>query len=339
MGGAESGPTGPGIGLISRKLAVICIWLPPTWAGNRNLDMTDGIKKGTGMMKAQLHWHATGIACVLLWLAAVSSMAQIVSPLSVGNYTPATDVLGRILPGNDLDPDPCLVEIRKAGPGGYIAPPDPVTGAGDTNYNPLVRNSHIGHGAIGTRPGLFSENFTNRLESGVQYFARVFDRATAEAALYYADSVLFDEPASHETSREVVFGGMKLVSGEDDPDPDGDGIPTGMEVDMGLDPNNPDSDRDGYGDRFEVLHSAFLSPTEPDSNEIRLDSPEAVGEHRAVWWSIPDVAYRLEYTDAMTDPEAFTEIWSGTASQTNLEISVEDWVTNSPMGFFRWAIP
>lgn len=341
MGGAESGPTGPGIGLISRKLAVICIWLPPTWAGNRNLDMTDGIKKGTGMMKAQLHWHATGIACVLLWLAAVSGMAQIVSPLAVGNVTPATDVLGRTLPGNDLDPDPCLVEIRKAGPGGYIAPPDPVTGAGDTNNNPLVRNTHIGHGAIGARSGLFSEIFTNRLESGVSYFARVFDRPAAEAALYYADSALFDEPPSDATVREVTFGTMRLVSGEADVDNDGDGIPDALELEeFGTDPTAKDTDEDGYDDGFEVAYDDYLDPGEPDVNEIRVTGQEGGGDYWAAWWAIPGVTYRLEFRPAWIDGTAYSQVWSGAASGTNVEISVQNWMqTNSPKGFFRYTVP
>ena len=341
MVGAESGPVGPWIGLIFRKVAVICIWLPAPWAGNRNLDMTVEIKKGTGMMKTQHHWHALGIACVFLGMAAASSLAQIVSPLAVGNVTPATDVLGRTLPGNDLDPDPCLVEIRKAGPGGYIVPPDPVTGAGDTNYNPLVRNTHIGHGAIGTRSGLFSEIFTNRLEGGVSYFARVFDRTTAEAALYYADSALFDEPSSEATELHVTFASMRLVSGEADIDSDGDGIPDALELEeFGTDPTAKDTDEDGYDDGFEVAYDDYLDPGEPDVNELRVTGLEDGGDYRAAWWAIPGVAYRLEFRPAWIDGIAYTQVWSGAASGTNLEISVQNWMlTNRPKGFFRYTVP
>lgn len=293
-------------------------------------------------MKAQLHWFGAGIAWVMLWMAAPSGRAQIETPWTAGNFSPATDVLDRNLPGSNGEPDSAArVEIRQAGPGGLIVAPDPETGAGDEGLNPLLRVSYMGHDAIGVNPGLFSETFSNRFGTGTSYFARVFDKPSAAAALYYANSALFTEPPSHENSREVTFGAMQLVSGEADLDNDGDGIPDTLEMEeFGTDPNSKDTDEDGYDDGFEVAYDDYLDPGEPDVNEIRVTGQEGGGDYWAAWWAIPGVTYRLEFRPAWIDGTAFIQVWSGAAGGTNLEINVQNWMqTNSPKGFFRYTVP
>lgn len=295
-------------------------------------------------MKMQFHLKRFCAVGAILWMAAGAAHAQIGTSVAVGNITPAEDALGRNVSGCWCNSNAASrIEIREFGTG-IVKPP--ATQPEIEAANPLVRETYMGSGVVGTDTGMFSEIFTNRqVLAGKTYYARAFLAPSIPAAIYFTDSLSFQDvpPAQWASvpSIDVVFEPVQLVSGEEDLDTDQDGIPNALEdgVEFSTDSNNPDTDGDGYEDGFEVAHGAYLQPTEPDPNEIRLVSPEAPGERLAVWWSIPDVAYRLEYTDAMTDPEAFTEIWSGTASQTNLEISVEDWITNSPMGFFRWAIP
>jgi hypothetical protein len=288
-------------------------------------------------------------ACAIVWLAAGTARAGIESSVDIGNVSPVKDALARNLPGTWLGDSnlAARVEIREVGTG--ILNPYEHTAEAIDLANPLFRLTHLGENVLGANPGMFSEKVADRQDlGGKSYYARVYDHQLPSASLYYADSLPFQDvpsaqwPVVH--AIEVVFQeDVRLVSGAADLDSDNDGIKDAFEQDGGefeaLDENDPDTDDDGYGDRFEVDHAQYLNPTDIDSNEIVLYSPEAAGEHMATWWAIPGVGYRLEYTDALLVPEAFTEIWSGTAAQTNMEVIVEDWVTNSVKGFFRWTIP
>jgi hypothetical protein len=293
-------------------------------------------------MKSPFHLKETCVACTIVWMAAGTAQAQIGISVDVGNQGAVTDVLGRNLPGTWGESNSSArVEIREYGTG-IVKPP--ATEAEIDAANPLVRITYLGNNVIGTNPGKFSETFSDRgVLAGKTYYARVYDAPSVAAAIYFADSLSFQDVPSTEWqivhAIDVVFQPVSLVSGEDDTDTDGDGLPDWMEAELGTSPTRRDTDGDGYGDGFEVVHDGYLHRSELDPNEIRLDPPEIAGEHTAAWWAIPDVSYRLEYTDAMTDPEAFTEIWSGTAATTNLEVPVGNWVTNGPTGFFRWAIP
>lgn len=293
-------------------------------------------------MNRRFHMKELCLAGAIACLAAGMARAQIGISVDVGNLIPATDVLGRHLPGSwGFSNEASRIEIREVGTG-IVKPP-----AAESEIeaaNPLVRTTYLGNNVIGSNPGKFSEPFADRgVLAGKSYYARVYDAPEVSGAMYFSDSRPFhDVPATEwgiVHAIEVVFEPVSLVSGEDDTDTDGDGLPDWMEADLGTSPTRQDTDGDGYGDRFEVIHEDYLHRNDLDPNEIRLDPPEVAGEHAAAWWAIPNVAYRLEYTDAMTDPEAFVEIWSGTAATTNLAVGVEDWVTNSPTGFFRWAIP
>lgn len=282
-----------------------------------------------------------GVAVFLL--AAAVARAQVGS-LIVGNSAPVTNALGQPFQGVNGFPEiSARVEIREVGPG--IAAPDPGTGEGNGAVNPLVRASYIGHDVPFANSGLFSETFSNRLAEGAWYFARVYDAPAPGSSLYYANSVAFEGPPSSVSSIDVVFQGRRLVNGEPDLDTDGDGIPDAMELDMGLDYYNPDTDGDGFADRFEELNE-YVDPREARALDLWIQAPSAGADwHSVGWWTIPGVAYRLEFRPQWVDGEPYiTDVWTGVASGTEigtLEVDVEDWVTNSPfMGFFRvFAIP
>jgi hypothetical protein len=295
-------------------------------------------------MKMKMHLKTVGVSCAVVWLAMAEVQAQIIPVLTVGNTIPATDVLGRNLPGTKDEPDTASrVEIREVGDA--IFPPDPETGEGNETKNPLFLVSYLGWLVVGTNTGMFCETLTNRLPAGKTYFARVYDAPSVSNAIYYANSTTFvDVPGSNDI--HVVFHAVQRVDGQADTDADGDLIPEWMELDLGTDPNDWDTDDDGYNDGFEVVHGDYLNPKLEDPREIRIRAPEYVGagltgEHAAIWWTIPGVAYRLEFRPRWADGEAYSNIWSGTASETNLEVNVETWVqTNSPAkGFFRWIMP
>ena len=277
-----------------------------------------------------------GVAVFLL--AAAVARAQVGS-LIVGNSAPVTNALGQPFQGVNGFPEiSARVEIREVGPG--IAAPDPGTGEGNGAVNPLVRASYIGHDVPFANSGLFSETFSNRLAEGVWYFARVYDAPAPGSSLYYANSVAFEGPPSSVSSFDVVFQGRRLVNGEPDLDTDGDGIPDAMEGDMGLDPNSADTDGDGYGDYFEAVNGGYLNANEPDAEfDVQIRPAAGSDPHAVSWWTIPvpGLFYRLEYIAALPFEEEFTEdIWSGTATETNVQVDVEEWVeTESPMGFFR----
>lgn len=297
-----------------------------------------------------MHVHSKELGlflCVMIGLAAGAAQAQVVPPLYVGNQTPITNALGRNLAGEDGSPDSASrVEIRQTTGAGVVLPPDPATGEGNP-ANPLVQVSYIGHDLIGANTGLFSETFTNRLPTNTTYFARVFDAPTPGAALYYANSAPFASPPSSEANVDVVFGPLQLVSGEEDIDTDGDGIPDAMESEvLRTSPTDRDTDGDGYGDYFEAVYRDYLNAREPDEPlSVQINPPAVAGvdPYTVSWWTIPvpGMQYRLEYTDALLVPEAFVEVWSGTATATNVDVDVDELVrTNSFIkGFFRVLIP
>jgi len=276
--------------------------------------------------------------------------------LTIGNTNPVLDHVGRPFPGIWMSSNTASrVEVREVGLA--IIPPDPSTGAGNDTLNPLLLGTYMGFGVIGTNAtGIFSYNLDGigleRLPEGVEYFARVYDAPLTSEAYYYANSLPFQDvpPGEYSTTPTVYvnFQSIYLVNGGDDTDSDGDLLPDWMEFEItSTDPNAWDSDEDGYYDGFEELHSDYLVQGEKDENAVQLHTPVFSGdppqtnEYYVSWWAIPGVFYQLEYRDAMTDGLIFTNIWDGTASQTNVEISVDDWVqTNVGMkGFFRYLIP
>ncbi|MGD9781597.1 MAG: hypothetical protein AB7V14_05525 [Kiritimatiellia bacterium] len=299
-------------------------------------------------MRTKFHVESWAWAA-LFALAGLPSVASAQgSALSVGNWIPVTNALWRNLPGTDGDPDNSgRVEIRQTWTGGTILSPANEQSQIET-FNPLVTNSHLGRGVLGINPGTYAETFADRsvLATNLLYYARVFDRADPAAAIYYADTETFPGQPVDVTSINPEFGPLKLVAtGELDGDADGDGIPDAMEGDMGLDANSPDHDGDGYGDWFEAHYGDYLDPKEWNSPlEILLNSPENAGvdPHTVSWWTIPvpDMTYRLDYRPLWVDGEAYTNLWSGAATDTHLEVDVEDWVqADGVKGFFRVTVP
>jgi hypothetical protein len=306
-------------------------------------------KKGSGRMNTHLHFQELAAGVAILLASAGLAGAQVpAGSLTVENQTALTDVIGRTLPGTWGFPDAAVrVEIRKTVSGG-MPPPNPATGEGEPEN--LVQASCMGKGILGSNPGRFSEVFTNRLGSG-SFYARVYDQPAAGGSLYYRDSTAFtDDGAAQYAYPNFAGSPWNLVNTNEFAygDSDGDGVPDALESTLGLDPGNPDTDGDGYPDLFELLYADYLNPTEPDAPfEVAIDLPApAESDPYIVSWDtipVPGMEYRLEYTDALPFEEEFTEtIWSGTATDTQLIVDVDEWVrTNSLFkGFFRvWAGP
>ena len=287
-------------------------------------------------MNTKIHLKALLGAAAVLWLAEGAAQAQINS-LTVFSSTPVTNALGRNLAGTGgVSNGASRVEIRQLGAG--IQPPNPDTHEGNEFANPWVRTTYLGYGVLGANPGCFSEEFKERLPDG-SYFARVYDAEFPANALYYADSLPFAAPDKSVSSLEVEFGALKLVNGDEDVDTDGDGIPDAMENERtGTIASEWDSDKDGWDDRFEVLNDT-LDPNESTPIEVAIHAPEPEVQpplgHAVSWWTLPGVAYRLEFHPDQADATNYVEVLSGAAPGSQMVEDV-DWVLDeSPTGFFR----
>lgn len=291
---------------------------------------------------------AIGAAILGLVVQPPSAGAQGIS-LSVGNSIAVADVFDRNWPGTDGDPgNSCPVEIRQTWTGGVILSPTNAPEDVET-FNPLVTNTYLGRGVLGANPGVYTETFTNRsvIATNLQYYARVYDRPPGPTPVYYADTEPFFGPPPDVPSINPEFGPSKRVStGQVDVDTDGDGIPDGAEGDLGLDPNSPDTDEDGYNDWFEAFWWDYLNPKEGDAPlEIEINSPEIPGSgpRTVSWWTIPvpGMTYQLQFRPWWQDETAYSNVWSEVATDREVEYDVEYLIqTDRPeRGYFRVVIP
>ncbi|NCA81875.1 MAG: hypothetical protein EOM72_03930 [Opitutae bacterium] len=294
-------------------------------------------------MKNKLYSNIFRVAAAGFWLAAGVARGQLGVTVAVNNPTPVTNALGRNLPGNNGNPSGAArVEIRQWG--GGIVKPDPDTREGNDALNPPAGEpTYMGHDVLGDNPGQFSKQFDrSELEAG-PYFARVYDADAPRDAIYYADSAAFSLPADpNETTINVAFGPLRWVfTGEVDGDDDGDGIPNAMENEVTYtNPDSWDTDGDGWDDRFEVLNDQ-LDPQEstPILVELHAPQPESLPPlgHSVSWWTIPGVAYRLEFHPTQVDAAGgdYVDVWADPAPGAE-KVEDVDWVMDeSPTGFFR----
>ncbi len=280
---------------------------------------------------------------VLVMVIAVSVQAQ--EPvLVVGNVIPVNDPLGRAFKGTNGSPEvSARVEIRATFGGAILSPTNEE--AQLDFFNPLMRVSYIGHDVPIVDSGLFSETFaSNELHSATSYYARVFDWTSRDTSIYYADSLPFSGMPSGTINPE--FGALTLTG----PDSDGDGLPDAWEMENGLNPGEPDTDGDGYDDWFEAIHGDYMQSTEPDPELVlQINPPHIEADPYTVsWWTIPvpGMTYYLQYRPQMPQPDeddgyAFSNVWNGAATDTLLDIDVQDWVGTNvpPKGFFRVTVP
>lgn len=307
-------------------------------------------------MKQSNQRRAFWMVLVLAAWATQGAMAQLGGALTVENTTALTDVIGRVLPGSIGEPATAThAEIRETTDAGGIAPPDPDTGEGDEGLNPLVRNTYLGAGIILVEnPGRFSETFSERLDESKQYYARVYDRPSAGASLYYLDSAPFeDDGSSQYANPSFASSTWKLIgTGAADVDSDGDGIPDMWEMDNGLNPGEKDTDGDGFDDLFEVLNDTHWNASEPDPMlALTIEAPAFVsdpggldGPHTVSWPTKAGVTYRLEYHPTQVDAtNGWVEIWNDVAGSDEQTEDI-DWVLENggSNGFFRvwvWETP
>lgn len=299
-------------------------------------------------MKTTVHLKVLGAAAVLALAGLpIAAHAQIGTSLAVGNTVPVTNALRRNLPGTNGDPDnSSRVEIRQTHTGGTILAPTNDPGQLEA-FNPLITNSYLGRGVLDSHPGVFSETFEDRtvLALDKTYYVRVFDGADPASAIYYADTAPFARPADEVTEFHPEFGILKRVDGEEDLDTDGDGLPDAFEDgETGTIPSEWDTDGDGYGDWFEAYYDEYIDPNEPTAAlEIQITAPQIEADpHTVSWWTIPvpGLTYRLDYRPQWVDEEAYSNVWSGAATDSYLEIPVDELVPGGePKGFFRVTVP
>ena len=201
-----------------------------------------------------------------LWMTSILMMvcghqyasAQLTVQIGVAGFTPIVDESFNVLEGEGTNPIDCVLFLE-VDENGDILPPDPVTGEPHPD-NPMVASgkTRIGNQVPPqiTQPGWFGYVLGGGLGGseigGKTIFARVYNANEPTNATFYGDSQTFLVPTTGAPEFWII---VPRTDQPIDPsaDQDGDTLTDGEEIQMGTDPNEADTDQDGFDDPIELL--------------------------------------------------------------------------------------
>lgn len=324
------------------------------------------------MKKAAKFFAAAGLAAIGLAGVAPAQFANFdirsSYPLEAPKALKVFEGSAKCLPGRGgpgIDPNAARVEIRavKNALGGGQIVPLTEDGKSDEDKNPLVVETRIGAGVVGSQPGRFSvcvpREALEKVGTGVGdyhgFFARVYDAPTVAESSYYMDSdEAFYKPAQLYTNLVFSKKDMTPIAGGEGLDTDGDGLTDQEEAVMGTDYKNPDTDGDGVDDFWETafgldpLNPPMISAMTTDRSEESVDAilPDESAWH--VEWPAstnPGVRYTLEFVQDLDDwgkevPEGEEGpvreyAITNAITQTNWAQDVTPWMSTWTRGFLR----
>lgn len=252
-------------------------------------------------------------------------------PLRYGLHQAVVDEYGHLLPGTALEPG-ALIQIMAAPLGRF----PPATNGIPHPDNVVLAEAHIGEGTdpqlgpLGLAAG--SVNI-NRYEPTV-IFARIFNRPTAAASTFYADSPLYTNSTTAYAIFKIGVGPTdQAVDGGDD---DADGLNNSWERSLGSDVVNPDSDGDGVSDGHEFRAGTGLNDADSFLAMVQV-SPQPDGNVLVQWDAVAGKSYQLQFTasDLAESSQVFSNINDVVTASGGMSMTV---VTNGmsfPVGFFR----
>lgn len=218
--------------------------------------------------------------------------------------------------------------------------------------NRLLATSFVGAGV--TRPARGRGRFAacvGGMDTTNSYVVRLFHGSTPGESLAYCDSRPFTYDADEtRTVTNVQFTVWKALDGSPLEDTDGDGlVDIAEEKITGTEPDDWDSDGDGFSDGFEHTHgmdplqtyelAIRLTATPVDESLLDADAPP-MHLYDVTWASVSGLTYNLEYLDDMLAPEEnWTYIATVTASNAHTAVPIDDWHLTNSAGFFRvWTV-
>ena len=294
-------------------------------------------------------------------LAFADSMAPLAANMYVGTLSDMNGFDGLPLPdGSHIE----YRQVYNAGTGLSGMKVFPPESQWLEERNPLKATAKVGNGVIASARGrgLFA-SCVSGLDTTNQYVARLFSGPTPEESVAYCDSRPFSYTGDATRSvTNVTFGDWKAMDGsalDTATDTDGDGLADSVEELLALtDPEDPDTDSDGFSDGFEYSHN--MDPLEPYQLAIALDivspndeswqdagvEPEPL--YSLTWAALSGRTYRVEYQPTMS-PLDEENSWKP-ISETNISATTDKLVFHlediedddafeairiGPSGFFR----